>query len=110
MTKEVTSYSTVQLPLESYLIDTLLSRQTTEQRRRLKEGIVAITSHTVIIIDQSTSMNNSDIVGHRSRSRSCYYQIANEMVAGPLIREQLAFTDVLTIIEMRENAMANPNV
>lgn len=43
-------------------------------------------------------------MGHRSRSRSVYYQIANEFIAEPLKYDQLSFTDVVTIIEMRESA------
>lgn len=54
MTKEVTSFSAIQLPLEKYPIDTFLSQQINEQRRRLSTGITAITSHTVIIVDQSS--------------------------------------------------------
>lgn len=110
MTREVTSYSELQLPLEKYPIDVFLSRQIIEQRRRIKAGIAKITSHTVIIVDQSTSMNNGDVMGHRSRSRSAYYQIANEMIAQPLLREHLSFTDIVTIIEMREDVIVNPSL
>ena len=107
MTKEVTSFSAIQLPLEHVPYD---ARQIDEQKRRIKSELVSITSHTVLIIDQSTSMNNGDVMGHRSRSRSVYYQIANEMIAIPLKYEQLSFTDVITIIEMRENAIVNNSI
>ena len=110
MTKEVTSFSAIQLPLEKYPIDTFLSQQINEQRRRLSTGITAITSHTVIIVDQSASMNNGDVMGHRTRSRSAYYQIANEMIAGPLLKEHLSYTDVVTVIEMREDAVVSQSI
>lgn len=63
-----------------------------------------ITSHTVLVVDQSTSMNESDVHGHRSRSRGAYYAIANEMIATPLLMGQVSFTDVVTLIEMRTDA------
>lgn len=55
-------------------------------------------------------MNNGDVMGHRTRSRSAYYQIANEMIAGPLLKEHLSFTDVVTVIEMREDAVVTINM
>lgn len=109
-TKEVTSFSLTQLPLEKVAIDQQLQRQIAEQRRRISRGEVAITSHTVIIVDQSTSMNNGDFFGHRSRSRGAYYTIASEMVARPLSLGQLAFTDTMTIIEMRNEAIVNESI
>jgi len=63
-----------------------------------------ITSHTVLVVDQSTSMNESDVHGHRSRSRAAYYAIANEIIADPLLMGRVSFTDVVTVIEMRTYA------
>ncbi|KAJ1430264.1 hypothetical protein B484DRAFT_463090 [Ochromonadaceae sp. CCMP2298] len=104
-TTEVTSWAKVQLPLQKVEIDESLSRQITEQKRRLASGAVAVTSHAVLVVDQSGSMRNSDVTGHRFRSRGAYYTIANEMIAQPLLRDQNSFTDVVTVIEMRDGAV-----
>jgi hypothetical protein len=43
-------------------------------------------------------------MGHRSRSRGEFYTIASQLIGQPLIREELSFTDVFTIIDMRHTA------
>ena len=109
-TREVTSYALNQLPLEKAVIDESLARQNFEQKRRILSGASATTSHTVIVVDQSASMNKGDIMGHRSRSRGAYYTIASEMIAQPLLRYLTSFTDVVSIIEMRDDAVLNHNI
>ena len=109
-TKEVTSYTLIQLPLEKVTLNQQLERQISEQQRRISSGEVDVTSHTVIIVDQSASMNNSDCFGNRSRSRGAYYTIASEMIAKPLSLDQLGYTDVVTIIEMRNEAIVNRSI
>jgi len=52
-------------------------------------------------------MNEGDVIGHRSRSRSAYYAIANEMIAQLLIRNQISYTDIVSIIEMRTSPTIN---
>jgi hypothetical protein len=105
-TTEVTSWVIENdLPIEKAPIDESLSRQIAEQKRRLASGATAITSHVVIVVDQSGSMKKCDVVGHISRSRGAYYTIANEMIAQPLLRDQISFTDVVTVIEMRGDAV-----
>lgn len=103
--KEITSFPTSQLPLEKVDIDEQLALKIVEQKRRIENGTTAITSHTVLIIDQSGSMKKSDVTGHRTRSRAAYYTIANEMIALPLSYDQIAYTDVVTVIEMRDDAV-----
>ena len=67
-------------------------------------GRAKITSHTVLVVDQSGSMKKADVPGHRTRSRAVFYSIANEVVAAPLLANLVSFTDVVTLIEMRETA------
>ena len=102
--KEITCFSTELLPLEKTFIDESLKEQITEQRRRISTGESPITSHTVIIVDQSSSMNKCDVVGHRTRTRGAFYTIASEMVAKPLLKDQVSYTDVVSVIEMRDDA------
>ena len=109
-TTEVTSWALNQLPLEKTGIDESLRKQIIEQKRRIETGVSVISSHTVIMVDQSSSMNNGDLMGHRSRSRGAYYTIASEMIAQPLMKDLVSFTDVVSIIEMRDDALLNQSV
>jgi len=52
-------------------------------------------------------MNKGDVPGHRSRSRAAYYSIANELVAGQILRGTISYTDVVTLIEMRDGAVVS---
>lgn len=108
-TVEVTSWA-LQLPLEEAPVEASMLQQFAVQKKRLRSGHTPITSHTVMVVDQSTSMNQSDVHGHRSRSRGAYYAIANEMIAQPLLGGHVSFTDVVTIIEMRDEAAINPEI
>ena len=47
-------------------------------------------------------MKNSDTPGHKSRSRAAFYAIANEFIASLLAKNQFSYTDLVTLIEMRE--------
>jgi hypothetical protein len=69
-----------------------------------------ITSHTVFLVEQSGSMNQADFHWHRSRSRGAYYAIANEMIAVPLVKRHVSCTDVVTVIDMRDEATLNPTI
>lgn len=70
-TNEITSW-TFPLPLQKAPLDSKTKRQICEQKIRLAK--TPITSHTILVVDQSASMNNSDVPGHRSRSRGVSYQ------------------------------------
>lgn len=37
-----------------------------------------------------------------------FYNIANEIIATPLLTNQTSYTDVVTLIEMRDEATINP--
>ena len=55
-------------------------------------------------------MNRADVLGHRTRSRGAYFTIANNMIAEPLKNGHVSYTDILTIIEMRDDAYINPEI
>ena len=100
----VTCYALRQLPISEATLNAQMLRQIAEQKSRVSVGAMDITSHTILVVDQSASMNQSDVMGHRSRSRCLFYTIANEMIAAPLIRGVMSYTDVVTVIEMRTTA------
>eukprot|EP00122_Pirum_gemmata_P010700 Pgem_evm1s9902 len=71
-TREITSYAD-ELPIHTCQIEEVELRKCEEERRRAKS--VGLTSHTILIVDQSGSMNNSDVNGHRSRTRAVYHSL-----------------------------------
>ena len=108
-TVEITSYSQ-ELPLKEVQVSERLQRRIEAARRRLEEDPGIITSHMVIVVDQSGSMNKADMNGHRSRSRGVYYSLAEEFTAKQLSPpgedkiggSKTTYTDVVTLIEMRD--------
>eukprot|EP00942_MAST-04A_sp_MAST-4A-sp1_P000797 g797.t1 len=106
----VTCYAKKQLPLKYADIHNSLHRQIQEQKRRLKSGAAQATSHIVLIVDQSGSMNKGDMMGHRTRSRGAFYTIANEIIAAPLYKNQMSYTDLVTLIELRDDAYVCPDI
>ena len=110
-TIEVTSYA-VELPLEPVILTSRIKDQVNEARRRVISNPSSITSHTVLLVDMSASMGKSDMNGHKSRSRGVHYFLAENFIANRLYPvehdkiggESLSFTDVVTLIEMRESA------
>jgi hypothetical protein len=55
-------------------------------------------------------MKKSDVLGHRTRSTGVYYNIANEIIAAPLLKGRTSYTDVITLIEMRDDAIVNAEI
>ena len=110
-TVEVTSYA-VELPLAPVIISDRMSIQLEEARDRIRKNPKIITSHMVLIVDMSTSMSKADMNGHKSRARGVYYTIAEDVISvrlhdpefGKIGGDNTTFTDVVTLIEMRNEA------
>jgi len=102
-TIEVTSWA-VELPLEKFEITQKLHQQYLESKRRLKLDPDRISSHAVFVVDQSRSMNLSDMNGHRSRSRGVYFTIATEFVAQQIEMNSCSYNDIVTVIDMKDYA------
>ena len=83
-TREITSYSDVLPPLPLKDISKRTQDQYEETKRRISLTPELITSHTVLIVDMSGSMNKNDMFGHRTRSRGVYFSLAEEYVANHL--------------------------
>jgi hypothetical protein len=99
--EEITSYI---LPLSIDLIP-LNKEQIVEHNslaNALKARPTACTSHTVLVIDQSGSMRNSDVADFRSRSDAVFAQIALDLIGSRIDSRQTNGTDVVTLIEMRD--------
>ena len=86
--------------------------QLKEARDRIRKNPKIITSHMVLIVDMSTSMSKADMNGHKSRARGVYYNIAEDVISvrlhppefGKIGGDNSTFTDVVTLIEMRNEA------
>jgi hypothetical protein len=110
-TREITSWA-LPVPFQALEISKSLAIQYVEAKRRLGNNNQIITSHAVFIVDMSGSMRKSDMIGHRSRYQGAYYAIAEEFLAPQLQRLdynslegiQISFTDVVSVIEMRDTA------
>ena len=99
--KEITSYV---LPLEIQKIqlgsDDVASHDLL-QKRLLNEPALC-TSHTVLVIDHSGSMRTSDVDHYKSRIDAVYGTIALDFVGAQMDSGQIRGTDVLSLIEMRD--------
>jgi hypothetical protein len=100
-TLEITSYA-LPLPFEAVPVDTRQQLQYDEAKRRIEEGTDDITSHSVFIVDKSGSMRKSDVNGHQSRARAVYYTLAEEIILPQLEDDSVSHTDLVTIIEFRD--------
>ena len=49
-------------------------------------------------------MKEADIKGHRTRSSAAYHTLANQFIAEPLSKNQFSYNDLVTLIEMRDDA------
>ena len=107
-TVEVTSWA-LEMPLARVTIaEKYLVRQR-EASHRVALDPRSITSHTVLLVDMSGSMNKSDMNGHRSRARGVYYNLAMEFIearlhtleSGLFGGPNIGHTDVVSLVEMR---------
>lgn len=108
-TIEVTSWA-LEIPMEKISIPEKILVKLGEAQRRVQENPHLITSHTVLVVDMSRSMEKSDMNGHRTRYRGVYCSLAEELIASRLYNvdtnqvggQDLNYTDVVTLIEMRD--------
>ncbi|KAF0684581.1 Aste57867_23452 [Aphanomyces stellatus] len=80
-----------------------------EQHHLLRARLLAhpdlCTSHKVVVVDQSASMKKSDVDNFASRSHAVFGTIALVLIGKHLDDEEhISGTDVLTLIEMRDDA------
>jgi hypothetical protein len=84
-----------------------ITKQMQENRARasriLRDDPHLVTTHSIIIIDQSASMGTSDVNGFRSRSDAAYGTLALDYIAEQLFQLNDEFSvDSVTIIEMND--------
>ena len=100
-TKEITSYvKPIKLPLFTTTDEELRKFQL--HHKAAKQFPEICTSHTVLVIDQSASMNTCDAENFKARSDSVYGHLALEYITTQL-DNAASYTDVVSIVEMRSD-------
>lgn len=73
--------------------------------QKLKIDPTMLTSHTVIVIDQSASMRTCDVDNYKTRSDAVFASVAVDYVGKQIDDRTISnaqYTDVVTVIEMNE--------
>eukprot|EP00639_Heterosigma_akashiwo_P004774 CAMPEP_0194566176 /NCGR_PEP_ID=MMETSP0292-20121207/5166_1 /TAXON_ID=39354 /ORGANISM="Heterosigma akashiwo, Strain CCMP2393" /LENGTH=661 /DNA_ID=CAMNT_0039415713 /DNA_START=13 /DNA_END=1995 /DNA_ORIENTATION=+ len=102
-TREITSWAKP-MPFLEMSLTSRMQEQHDEARRRLALNPGIMSSHTIFIVDQSGSMRKSDVKGHRSRSTSVFWNIANNFLAPQLMAGALKATDVVSVVFLHQGA------
>lgn len=106
---EVTSYAITSIP-DDVPVSSTMAKQCKDAKRRVQAKPEVVTSHTVLVVDHSGSMKQSDIWGFRCRFVAVYVTLASTLIAKRLraagTGHDLAAepTDVISIIAMGEDA------
>ena len=70
----------------------------------LKTNEFSMLSHTVIVVDASGSMRNTDVKGARNRLQAVWLSLAQDFVAQRIISGNGKLYDAVTLILMRDRA------
>jgi hypothetical protein len=101
--REITSYvSVLDIPFEAVTT----TEHTTHARAlaNIRSNPISVTSHSVLLVDTSGSMRNSDVQGSRSRLSAVFLSIAEDFIK-PRIKSKIAgSTDAISLIQMSESA------
>ncbi|KAJ3228534.1 hypothetical protein HDU81_006133 [Chytriomyces hyalinus] len=102
-TREITSYvlplSIAPVPLsQSDTLNHLLLKV------RLSDDPSLCSSHTVLVVDMSGSMRTSDVDSFKTRADAVYATLALDFIGAQLDQAMLRGTDVVSLIEMRQDA------
>ncbi|KAJ3012938.1 UNVERIFIED_CONTAM: hypothetical protein HDU68_000940 [Siphonaria sp. JEL0065] len=102
-TYEITSY--VQ-PIDIQLVplDEGAKEDHIKLKKRLTKNPELCSSHTVLVVDMSGSMRTSDVDNFRNRADAVYGTLALDFIGAQLDGGLLKGTDVVSVIEMRDEA------
>ena len=101
--KEVTSYRDP-VSIQGAMITPKMQEDHDTVSQLIQESFHLITTHSIIIIDQSGSMRTSDVFGFRTRSEAAYGTLALDYIAEQLHNRagDELMIDTVTIIEMND--------
>jgi von Willebrand factor type A domain len=100
--EEVTCYA-VPLTLDRVALDPASLSEHEVHNKLVKVDSDCWTSNTVIVVDMSGSMRNSDVWGARNRLASVWIAVALDFVANKLERGEAKPTDVISILTLSES-------
>ena len=101
MRNEITSFPAplAKAPVEpSELLEHINAKKILDQKPQLS------TTHTVLVVDTSGSMNTHDIDLHRDRRTAAYCNIALDLIAEQLFNSTANNRDVVSLIEFDRSA------
>jgi hypothetical protein len=98
-TTEITSFI-MPLKMERAEYDNCYIEEHNEAKKAIIEDKSVCASHTIIVMDMSGSMNNSDVSNFITRYDAVVSNLASEYIASQLIHHQVKNSDVVTIIRM----------
>lgn len=102
-TREITSYTEpIAVPRAGLTLGHIRDYETAKER--LTNDPSSCTSHTVIVVDQSASMNTSDIFDFRNRSQAVFGMLALDFVGGQRLMGVATETDVVSLVVMKDSA------
>ncbi|KAJ3288812.1 hypothetical protein HDU79_004566 [Rhizoclosmatium sp. JEL0117] len=102
-TQEITSYVQA-IDIQPVPIDTFAELDHDRLQKKLDAHPELCSSHTVLVVDMSGSMKTSDVDNFRTRADAVYGTLALDFVGAQLDQGLLRGTDVVSVIEMRDEA------
>ncbi|KAJ3052327.1 hypothetical protein HDU99_008203, partial [Rhizoclosmatium hyalinum] len=102
-TQEITSYVQA-IDIQPLPVDTFAELDHDRLQRKLDAHPELCSSHTVLVVDMSGSMKTSDVDNFRTRADAVYGTLALDFVGAQLDQGLLRGTDVVSVIEMRDEA------
>lgn len=99
--KEVTCYATP-IKLDPVKLDASTLTEHYRYCQQVKKDLTCWTSNTVIVVDTSGSMKESDIWGARNRLGSVWISVALDLIAQRLESGENKLTDVISIVTLSD--------
>jgi hypothetical protein len=103
-TVEVTSYKQAIVIQSADITPSMLERHK-KDRETIEQDPHMCATHSIVVIDQSGSMRNSDVKGFKTRSQAAYGVLALEYIAEQLHQREEQDTNILdaiSVIEMND--------
>ena len=102
-TQEITSWVVpIGIPMAKLTLKQIGEHEAAKER--LKNDPTLCTSHTVIIVDQSGSMRETDVADFYNRSQAVFGMLALDFVAKPRLSGEASDTDVVSLVLMQDSA------
>lgn len=102
-TKEITSWvAPIGIPLANLTLNQIWEHEAAKER--LKNEPTLCTSHTVIVVDHSGSMRETDVADFYNRSQAVFGMLALDFVAKPRLSGEAGDTDVVSLVLMQGSA------